>query len=446
MKLFSRLASIALCLGLATGVAAQSLSPTIVLLKNFQLHDFDKSIMDAMTQTTGNILYWREMGSITDDQTKQMHASESIGCNPFYYMKDGAINEAGYNCRSFFCVGYLRGPKVCRDINGQPYGGIVEIERRQTAVQVPPKKVYFKDFSEAVRPAKMTERINSLSAVRCRPYYMIEFNDTAVAEGYECDEVGQYPYYSPKNNCLNDWKTNLGYVCDNPIRDNEYDIRLEALGVSANLGKNSSSSKRSAGSSASSVSSRSARSSSSSSSSSSFNSASVVGFTDLAPTDNAYAAVAALQLRGIISGYPDGTFRPQRSVNRAEWLKMLIPAFRFDAEQKPESCFSDVSTEWFSPFVCAAKRLAWVVGYPDGTFRPDTAVNRAEAIKMLINAMNVPPVTLGDLPSDVPADSWFAPYVRTATVLGIFSPAYPFHPEAPLTRADAAMWIQAGLK
>lgn len=171
-------------------------------------------------------------------------------------------------------------------------------------------------------------------------------------------------------------------------------------------------------------------------------------FKDLPLTHAALNAVVALQARGVISGYPDGTFRPARTVNRAEWLKMLITGFQNEAAQNEGSCFPDVSRQWFAPYVCAAKRLAWIVGYRDGRFRPDVTVNRAEAIKMLIESNGVRPMGIDvpdALPRDVKLDAWFAPYVSVAIARGILKPNELFSPGEALTRADAALWIQAGL-
>ena len=84
--------------------------------------------------------------------------------------------------------------------------------------------------------------------------------------------------------------------------------------------------------------------------------------------------VAYLKGKGSISGYPDGLFRPQETVNRAEFLKLI---FRSKGEVEPVAvaCFSDVPVDaWFAPYVCAAKRRGIVQGYSIGSrrvFKPD---------------------------------------------------------------------------
>ena len=91
--------------------------------------------------------------------------------------------------------------------------------------------------------------------------------------------------------------------------------------------------------------------------------------------------------RGIITGYPDGTFRPDAPINRAEALKILFLATSlppFDNESY-ENIFSDVSQDdWFSPYVHDALSYAFIEGYEDGTFRPEKPITRGEATKLTL--------------------------------------------------------------
>ncbi|MFH1375863.1 MAG: S-layer homology domain-containing protein, partial [Patescibacteria group bacterium] len=87
-----------------------------------------------------------------------------------------------------------------------------------------------------------------------------------------------------------------------------------------------------------------------------------------------------------VGGYPDGSFQPANSVNRAEAMKMILSAANLSGTA-PSSTFSDVpSGAWFAPFVNYAAELEIVNGYPDGTFGPDKLVTRAEIAKMIMNA------------------------------------------------------------
>ncbi len=106
--------------------------------------------------------------------------------------------------------------------------------------------------------------------------------------------------------------------------------------------------------------------------------------------DNSHAnAILAIADAGIIAGYPDGTFKPDLQINRAEFLKILVEATKTAGVTiNGKNCFPDVGEEWFAPYVCYAEARGWVSGYDDGKFRPANPVNRAEALKILANAFN----------------------------------------------------------
>lgn len=97
-------------------------------------------------------------------------------------------------------------------------------------------------------------------------------------------------------------------------------------------------------------------------------------------------AVEYLQKKGIVGGYEDGTFKPTQTINRAELLKLIF-AGKSKVTPSQRRCFSDVNPDvWYAPYVCTAKQRGIVSGYPDGTFRGEEPVNFAEAIKMVLHA------------------------------------------------------------
>lgn len=109
------------------------------------------------------------------------------------------------------------------------------------------------------------------------------------------------------------------------------------------------------------------------------------------PTDAAtssYAeAINYLARQGLASGYPDGTFRPSEPINRAEFTKIVAGAAGV-GNAAATACFADVAADaWFTPFVCAARVAGIVAGYADGTFRPEKPVAVAEALKMTTAAL-----------------------------------------------------------
>ncbi len=167
-----------------------------------------------------------------------------------------------------------------------------------------------------------------------------------------------------------------------------------------------------------------------------------VVFSDVPRTHTAFSAISELFDRGVIGGYADGTFRPRNSINRAEFLKILVGGFASHELRNDKRCFTDVGTEWFSEYVCAAKRLGWVDGYVDNTFKPAQQINRAEAMKILIDAFGAEDLSRGAVPSDVRSGVWYHPYVARGVTLGIVDARTLFKPAENLTRADAAVWIE----
>ena len=145
-------------------------------------------------------------------------------------------------------------------------------------------------------------------------------------------------------------------------------------------------------------------------------SAYAANFSDVSGSPNAIA-IQYLSDKGVIGGYPDGTFRPRNTVNRAELAKFLVGGTgATPSVSQYNNCFPDVTTEWFAPFVCYAKAQGWVAGYSDGTFRPSNTVNTAEAIKMIVNAQgySVPQMATSNSYSDVFLAQWFDPFVQVA--------------------------------
>lgn len=133
-------------------------------------------------------------------------------------------------------------------------------------------------------------------------------------------------------------------------------------------------------------------------------------------------AIEYLYNNNVISGYPDGTFQPNRVVNRAELLKILVGGKGITPTvEEFNNCFPDVKDEWFAPFVCYAKAQNWVGGYPDGTFQPAKEVNKVEAIKMLVNSQGyaIEEQVSENLFDDTDSTAWYAPFIKVAKEKGL---------------------------
>jgi hypothetical protein len=109
-------------------------------------------------------------------------------------------------------------------------------------------------------------------------------------------------------------------------------------------------------------------------------------FTDLSYLDEYYDAVSVLVDEDVFEGYSDGSFGAGDDINRAELLKILIEAQGIDPSgDEYKDCFPDVKSDWYARYVCYAKEQDWIGGYPDNTFRPGNTVNKVEALKILFN-------------------------------------------------------------
>ena len=163
--------------------------------------------------------------------------------------------------------------------------------------------------------------------------------------------------------------------------------------------------------------------------------------TDIASSPNREAINYLVEKR-ILTGYPDGTFRPKNVVNRAELLKVLVATVASDAELTDSAtCFPDVGNEWFAKYICFAKEQGWVNGYADGSFRPNEQVNRAEALKMLINSQGyqLPANVSTDSYIDVNPSDWFAPYVQAGHKRNLLEQTSgQLNPAAGMTREAVA--------
>ena len=95
-------------------------------------------------------------------------------------------------------------------------------------------------------------------------------------------------------------------------------------------------------------------------------------------------AINFVKTEGAIEGYADGTYKPDSPVNRAEFTKILMAGLYDDASIVGSNCFSDVGGGWFARYVCAAKSLGIIGGYPDGEFKPANNINLAESFKIIM--------------------------------------------------------------
>ncbi|MCF7830584.1 S-layer homology domain-containing protein [Candidatus Gracilibacteria bacterium] len=166
-------------------------------------------------------------------------------------------------------------------------------------------------------------------------------------------------------------------------------------------------------------------------------------FTDAAEIPSwAEEAIEELMDQGVISGNDDGSFAPNRQLNRAEVSKVIVLASGVDFDTTGGPHFPDVARDaWYYDYIETMYNYGWVNGYPDGFFRPGNGINRAEIAKMVINAFEIEQ-DLAGAPhfDDVSAGDWHYGYIETAYNNGLMR-GYgdgTFGPANAVTRAETA--------
>jgi hypothetical protein len=165
-------------------------------------------------------------------------------------------------------------------------------------------------------------------------------------------------------------------------------------------------------------------------------------FVDVSADYWAVSHIREASCLGFISGYGDGTFRPQNQITRGQLVKMVVLAEGLSLSDPAEPSFPDVPRgHTFYRYIETANARRIVSGYANGTFRPDWSVTRAQIAKIIVRAKRWQisrPVTAPAC--DVPRTHWAADYIYTAMRRGVFT-GYAdgcFHPDAPATRAQLA--------
>lgn len=158
----------------------------------------------------------------------------------------------------------------------------------------------------------------------------------------------------------------------------------------------------------------------------------IIAFSDVDVSHPLNKTITEARSRGFVSGNLDGTFAPDRSINRAELVTMVIASLIKNPQGA--NCFTDVHDEWFASRVCEAKRRGLVSGYPDGTFQPFNNINFAEAAQIITKAHGVL------IPLENQSESWFASAVQSLTNLKAI-PSTIDRVDEKISRAETAELI-----
>ncbi|WP_025700518.1 S-layer homology domain-containing protein, partial [Paenibacillus durus] len=170
--------------------------------------------------------------------------------------------------------------------------------------------------------------------------------------------------------------------------------------------------------------------------------------TKLKDIDGHWAAFAinkAVEL-GFAKGYADGTFRPNQTVNRAEFITLLMRAVKH-ADTGKALDFKDAGKipAWSQSFIAQALDAGIIAGYNDNTFRPEQVITRAEMAALIVRAggVQVNPKAVLSFADAKDAPKWAVPYIAAIKDAGLVNGIGQnrFAPNQSVTRAEAVTII-----
>jgi hypothetical protein len=160
--------------------------------------------------------------------------------------------------------------------------------------------------------------------------------------------------------------------------------------------------------------------------------------------------VENLWMEFVVDGKSETHFDPDAKVTRAEFLKMVMKTLNVEEKTETKKMkFKDLEAgAWYETWVEQALAAGLVTGYEDGTFKPNASINRAEAVTLLLRAAGIQSSTV-NVPNypDVDPEAWYAPYLIYATEEGIVA-GYEdgtFGPNNALLRGEAAKILSTQL-
>jgi|GEM_PF-1476701 len=170
-----------------------------------------------------------------------------------------------------------------------------------------------------------------------------------------------------------------------------------------------------------------------------------ITFPDVLPSFWAFDWVEAIAAAGLTSGYPDGTYRPENQVTRAEMATFLLRGMGASAPPVDGSHpFSDITGHWAEIFIEELYDQGITEGYPDGTYRPENQVTRAEMAVFLLKGIGSTPLPLdGSHPFPDIAGHWAEIFIEELFDQAITG-GYPdgtYRPENRVTRAEMAVFL-----
>lgn len=155
-----------------------------------------------------------------------------------------------------------------------------------------------------------------------------------------------------------------------------------------------------------------------------------MAYADVTDSHPYVTAISYFSTKGFIKGYDSDLFRPNKRINRAEFLKVLLVSLE---KQVPmtvtEKCFTDVATDaWYAPYVCYAKDQGYVKGYDGGVFKPGNSLMVGEAVVLTAKVLEKE-LTQSE------GDQWYSPALRAIGDMNALPQSF-LYVNQPATRGE----------
>lgn len=162
-----------------------------------------------------------------------------------------------------------------------------------------------------------------------------------------------------------------------------------------------------------------------------------ISFTDMNSSHWAYAPVICLAEKFILNGYLDGTFKPENNITRAEFAKIIVSATG-SIDPYALATFNDVNNgDWYYSYVSTAYSMGYITGYPDGSFRPNDNITRADICTIVNRVLKAKKSSVAAFKDDSLIPSYAKDAVYALNSKGIIN-GYQDGTFAPLTFATRA--------
>ena len=164
-------------------------------------------------------------------------------------------------------------------------------------------------------------------------------------------------------------------------------------------------------------------------------------YSDLSNSNPNFNYIKYLSQRGIIAGFPDGSFQPEESLNRAQAAVILVKAMGLEISPASEMSFKDVGKDhWAATYIDGCVKAGYIKGYPDGSFQPEEKLSRAQGISLVLR-LSKQDMNRASLPQieDVNHEHWAARHIATglaAEMVGLDSSGKKFLPDSPFSRQE----------